>query len=106
MTPPNPRRIPTAIVRFTRSLKTKWERRPTRIGWEVTRMTELATGTATPAAFREAIHRVKCVARIAPTPAIRSASRREVARSRARSRTTNGRRIAVANARRYSAIVT
>src|SRR5438445_664605 len=104
-TPPKPRPIPRAIQAFSRSLRTKWESSPTRSGWDVTRITDDATLTLTPSSFRDPIHRVKWVARIAPTPIMPSTSLRESANTEARFAKTNGTRIRDARPRRYRAIV-
>src|SRR5467141_5297729 len=105
MTPPKPRPIPRAIQAFRRSFRTKWESSPTRSGWDVTKITDDATLTLTPSSFREPIHRVKWVARIAPTPITPNTSFRESASTAARFTRTNGTRIREARASRYSAIV-
>src|SRR5436309_2161508 len=81
------------------------DRSPTRRGCEVTRMTEEATLTLTPSIFRDPIHRVKWVARIAPTAIMPSNSLRVRASRTPRFTRAKGTRIREARARRYRAIV-
>src|SRR5438309_12064519 len=87
------------------SLYTKNYSSATRSEWDVTRITDDATLTLTPSNFREPIHRVKWVARIAPTPIMPSISLRVSASREARFARTNGTRIRDARPRRYRAIV-
>src|SRR5207247_10073683 len=68
-------------------------------------ITDEATLTLTPSSFREPIHRVKWVARIAPTPIMPSTSFRVSASREARFARTNGTRIRDARPSRYRAIV-
>src|SRR3989337_781171 len=97
--------MPAAVRAERRSRRTKWERRPTRRGWDVTRTTELAT--VTPWTLRDVIQRAKWVARMAPTRAMSPASRLVTPRHAApRRQAAKGARTAVARASRQSAIVT